>query len=92
MKQLCGELGISKSMQDAPHQDGKSHEGGSENLVSGLQRLLAESKERDRDNVNLHNSINGLIAAMNEDMRKNAEMRSAYSQSFCLSPFWASAN
>ena len=85
MKQLCGELDMSKPMRDAPHQDGKNQEGGPESLVSGLQRLLAESKKRDRDNVNLHSSIDGLIAAMNEDMRKNAEMRSAYSQSLCPS-------
>jgi hypothetical protein len=47
-------------------------------LLQGIRRLAEESKRRDRDSAHLHSTMNGLVAALNEDMRKNAEMRNTY--------------
>ncbi|KAI0277401.1 hypothetical protein BGY98DRAFT_934432 [Russula aff. rugulosa BPL654] len=48
-------------------------------LLQGIRRLAEESKQRDRDSAHLLGTVNGLVAALNEDMRKNAEMRNTYS-------------
>ena len=47
-------------------------------LLQGIRRLAEESKRRDRDSAHLLGTMNGLVAALNEDMRKNAEMRNTY--------------
>jgi hypothetical protein len=47
-------------------------------LLQGIRRLAEESKQRDRDSAHLLGTVNGLVAALNEDMRKNAEMRNTY--------------
>ena len=49
-------------------------------LLQGVRRLAEDSKRRDRDSAHLVSTMNGLVAALNEDMRKNAEMRNAYSK------------
>jgi hypothetical protein len=47
-------------------------------LLQGIRGLAEESKRRDRDSAHLLGTMNGLVAALNEDMRKNAEMRNTY--------------
>jgi hypothetical protein len=49
-------------------------------LLQSMRMLTADSQRRNRDSAHLLSTMNGLVAALNEDMRKNAEMRSAYSK------------
>jgi hypothetical protein len=49
-------------------------------LLQSVQKLIADNQRRDRDSTHLLTTMNGLAAALNEDMRKNAEMRNAYSK------------
>jgi hypothetical protein len=49
-------------------------------LLQNMRMLTADSQRRKRDSAHLLSTMNGLVAALNEDMRKNAEMRSAYSK------------
>lgn len=49
-------------------------------LLQGVRKLIADNQRRDRDSAHLLTTMNGLTAALNEDMRKNAEMRNAYSK------------
>jgi hypothetical protein len=56
-------------------------------LLQVIRTLAEDSKRRDRDSAHLVSKMNGLVAALNEDMRKNSEMRNAYSKaiaSFCI--------
>lgn len=48
-------------------------------LLQSVRKLIADNQRRDRDSAHLLTTMNGLAAALNEDMRKNAEMRNAYS-------------
>ena len=47
--------------------------------MSDIKQLLIENKEREHNTANLHASVNGLIAAVQEDMRHSAETRSMLS-------------
>ncbi|KAH9012141.1 hypothetical protein EDB84DRAFT_1537123 [Lactarius hengduanensis] len=47
-------------------------------VLRSVQKLIADNLRRDRDSAHLLTTMNGLAAALNEDMRKNAEMRNAY--------------
>ena len=49
-------------------------------LLQSVRKLITDNQRRDRDSAHLLTTMNGLAAALNEDMRKNAEMRSAYSK------------
>jgi hypothetical protein len=49
-------------------------------LLQSMRMLAADSQRRDRDSAHLVSTMNGLVAALNEDMRKNAEMRNVYSK------------
>jgi hypothetical protein len=49
-------------------------------LLQSVRKLIADNQQRDRDSTHLLTTMNGLAAALNEDMRKNAEMRNAYSK------------
>lgn len=58
-------------------EDGVSQPGGS--LLADVRKLLTETKGREENSVALHASVNGLIAAVQEDLRKNAEARNVLS-------------
>jgi hypothetical protein len=49
-------------------------------LLQSVRMLTTDGQRRNRDSAHLLSTMNGLVAALNEDMRKNAEMRSAYSK------------
>ncbi|KAL1942035.1 hypothetical protein VTO73DRAFT_6565 [Trametes versicolor] len=71
VQQLCQTLGPVSELQDIP-QDGEAPPG---NLLSDIRRLLVQHQERDEHTATLHTSVNGLVAAVQEDMRRNAEAR-----------------
>ncbi|THH15640.1 hypothetical protein EW146_g4865 [Bondarzewia mesenterica] len=78
VQHLCKSVGIANELQD--EDEGNNAEAGdqSETLLGSIRQLVADGKMREQDSANLQRAIDGLIAAMNEDMRKNAEMRNAY--------------
>ncbi|KAA1473948.1 hypothetical protein DENSPDRAFT_931311 [Dentipellis sp. KUC8613] len=83
VKQLCRELGTGDDDDTTEMADvgagGDGGEGGPPKTIMGdLRRFLVDSEARGRDTAKLQTTVDGLIAAMNEDMRKNAEMRNAY--------------
>lgn len=78
VQQLCTELGPSQTVGD----DGQPVQQGS--LLSEIRQLLVENKGREDGVVALHGSVNGLMAAVEEDIRQGAEMRNGFSK-FCLS-------
>lgn len=82
VQQLCQTLGPVSELQDIP-QDGEAPPG---NLLSDIRRLLVQHQERDEHTATLHTSVNGLVAAVQEDMRRNAEARNQISEqaAFCL--------
>ena len=84
VQRLCKTLGNIDELQGNPEDPGDADAGGSHTetrtftLLQGIRRLVDESKRRDRDSAHLLGTMNGLVAALNEDMRKNAEMRNTY--------------
>lgn len=80
VQKLCKALGNIDEFQGDPEGDAGASETATFTLLQGIRRLAEDSKRRDRDSVHLHSTMNGLVAALNEDMRKNAEMRNTYSR------------
>lgn len=84
VQKLCKALGNIDELQEGGDAEGNAEAGGDRTatftLLQGVQRLAEDSKRRDRDSAHLVGTMNGLVAALNEDMRKNAEMRNAYSK------------
>ena len=84
VQKLCEALGNIDELQEGGDADGTAETGGdrtaTSTLLQGVRRLAEDSKRRDRDSAHLVSTMNGLVAALNEDMRKNAEMRNAYSK------------
>jgi hypothetical protein len=84
VQKLCKTLGNIDELQGDPEgpvdaDAGAGHmETQTFTLLQGIRRLAEESKRRDRDSAHLLGTMNGLVAALNEDMRKNAEMRNTY--------------
>ncbi|KAI0645933.1 hypothetical protein C8Q79DRAFT_725229 [Trametes meyenii] len=72
VQQLCKELGPVPELQDTP-EEGEGPPAGS--LLSDIRRFLVQHKEREESTTVLHNSVNGLMAAVQEDLRRNAEAR-----------------
>ncbi|KAI0075117.1 hypothetical protein K474DRAFT_1773484 [Panus rudis PR-1116 ss-1] len=74
VQQLCKELGPVMELQDsAPEEAGEGQRRG--NLLADIRQFLIQCKERE-DNTNiLQASVNGLMAAVQEDLRRNAEAR-----------------
>ncbi|OCH92336.1 hypothetical protein OBBRIDRAFT_886367 [Obba rivulosa] len=68
VQQLCRELGT------MPTQDGEILHTG---LLSDIRTFLAENRAREDNSASLQSSVNGLIAAVHEDLRTNAEARNA---------------
>ncbi|KAH9942484.1 uncharacterized protein BXZ73DRAFT_74735 [Epithele typhae] len=85
VQQLCRDLGPVQELQDAPpnDRDDLGDEGEpklvyeSGGLLSDVRKLLVQNMEREQSNVELHASMGGLIAAVQEDMRRNAETRNS---------------
>jgi hypothetical protein len=84
VQKLCKTLGNIDELQGDPEGPGDADAGAGRmetrtfTLLQGIRRLAEESKRRDHDSAHLHSTMNGLVAALNEDMRKNAEMRNTY--------------
>lgn len=74
IQQLCAELGPVETVGE----DGKPVAHGS--LLSDVRQLLLESKGRDDSVVALHDSVNGLVVAVQEDLRQTAEVRNTFSE------------
>ncbi|KAI0665931.1 hypothetical protein C8Q78DRAFT_1198711 [Trametes maxima] len=72
VQQLRKELGPVPELQDTP-EEGDAPPAGS--LLSDIRRFLVQHKEREENTTVLHNSVNGLMAAVQEDLRRNAEAR-----------------
>ncbi|KAI0369683.1 hypothetical protein BV20DRAFT_346272 [Pilatotrama ljubarskyi] len=72
VQQLCQDLGPVPELQDAEEEGDKPPAG---NLLSDIRTFLVQHKERQEDTAALHTSVNGLIAAVQEDLRRNAEAR-----------------
>ncbi|PCH43387.1 hypothetical protein WOLCODRAFT_164398 [Wolfiporia cocos MD-104 SS10] len=75
VQQLCKDLGPVMELQDAENGDGDGEPQPAGSLLSDIRRLLVENKGRDEQVTRLHASVNGLIAAVQEDLRRNAEAR-----------------
>ena len=81
VNKVCQELGISNGLIDTTIEGSEAqHDEPRATIIGSIRELLADTKTREQDSMNLQTAINGLIAALNEDMRKNAEMRNAYSE------------
>ena len=84
VQKLCKTLGNIDELQGDPEDPGDADAGAGDTenrtftLLQGIQKLAEESKRRDRDSTHLLGTMNSLVAALNEDMRKNAEMRNTY--------------
>lgn len=48
-------------------------------LLADIRRLLVENRGREEDTAMLQSSVNGLMAAVQEDLKRNAEARNAIS-------------
>ena len=89
VQQLCKELGPVTELHDAPpgteagegeddeEGDGECAHPGGGSLLSDVRRLLVQNQERERHSADMHAAVTGLVAAVQEDMRRNAEARSA---------------
>ena len=74
MQQLCAELGTTQGVG----QDGQPVlQGG---LLSDVRQAPVESKGREDGVMALHGSINDLMAAVQEGLRQNAELRHGFSE------------
>jgi hypothetical protein len=78
VQKLCKALGNIDEPQGDPEGDAGASQTATFTLLQGIRRLAEDSKRRDRDSAHLLGTMNGLVAALNEDMRKNAEMRNTY--------------
>ncbi|KAI0040032.1 hypothetical protein FA95DRAFT_1566759 [Auriscalpium vulgare] len=75
VQKLCEGIGAVDELRDAPKAPEDRDQPG---LLGALNKLLAEGEVRNRDSAALQSTLDGLAAALNDDMRKNAEMRSTY--------------
>ncbi|KAF8265235.1 hypothetical protein EI94DRAFT_1804674 [Lactarius quietus] len=79
VQKLCKALGSVEELRDSPEGDANADQtAGTMTLLQNVRKLIADNQRRDRDSTHLLSTMNGLAAALNEDMRKNAEMRNAY--------------
>ena len=78
VQKLCKTLGNIDELQGDPEGGAGASQTPTFTLLQGIQRLDEDNKRRDRDSAHMLGTMNGLVAALNEDMRKNAEMRNTY--------------
>lgn len=75
MQQLCKDLGPRENSRE----DGEAQpESGG--LLEQVRKLLTETRSREDDSATLHETMHGLIATVQEDLRKNTEAQSAISK------------
>ncbi|THH31346.1 hypothetical protein EUX98_g2854 [Antrodiella citrinella] len=78
VQHLCKELGPIPElqvMQNVSHGEGRGPSQESSNLLSDIRRLLVTSQEREGNTLALEASVNGLVAAVHEELRRGAESR-----------------
>ncbi|KAI9067413.1 hypothetical protein FKP32DRAFT_1664365 [Trametes sanguinea] len=75
VQQLCKELGPIEELQDVSEGDERKPSG---NLLSDIRKFLAQHQEREDCTANLNASVNGLVAAVQEDLQRNAEARNVF--------------
>ena len=84
VQQLCKELGPVTELQDAaPGEDGQipgEHQEHSSSLLSDIRRFLIKNQDREESTAILQASVNGLVAAVQEDLRRNSEARNQLSK------------
>jgi len=80
VQKLCKALGNIDDLQNDPEGEAGADQMATFTLLQGIRKLAEDSKRRNRDSTHLVSTMHGLVAALNEDMRKNAEMRNAYSK------------
>ncbi|TFY62053.1 hypothetical protein EVJ58_g4106 [Rhodofomes roseus] len=73
VQMLCKELGPVEELQE-PAEDGQEQPPKG-SLLADVRKLLVEAKGKEESSVVLHAAVNGLIAAVQEDLKKNAEAR-----------------
>jgi hypothetical protein len=78
VQKLSKTLGNIDELQGDPEVDAAASQTPTFTLLQGIRRLAEDNKRRDRDSAHILWTMNGLVAAINEDMRKNAEMRNTY--------------
>ncbi|KAI0746026.1 hypothetical protein C8Q76DRAFT_665452 [Earliella scabrosa] len=71
VQQLCNELGPVPELQDGAD----IGEAPSGSLLTDIRKLLIQNNEREQSATQLHASMNGLVAAVQEDLRRSAEAR-----------------
>ena len=91
VQKLCKALGGVDELQDGPEEGDANADqtAATMTLLQSVRKLIADNQRRDRDSAHLLTTMNGLAAALNEDMRKNAKMRNAYSTFNAISIFFA---
>lgn len=80
VQQLCKELGPVLEPTQALDPEGQLVPQEESSLLADVRKLLVENMERDSGASMLHESVNGLMAAVQEDMRRNAENQNAFSE------------
>ena len=78
VQKLCKTLGNIDEFQGDSEGDAAASQTPTFTLLQGIRGLAEDNKRRDRDSTHILGTMNGLVAALNEDMRKNAEMRNTY--------------
>ncbi|KAI8993883.1 hypothetical protein BD414DRAFT_534966 [Trametes punicea] len=71
VQQLCRDLGPLEDRSDTEGDDAQRPR----NVLSDMRLFLEQHKEREENTATLQASVNGLIAAVQEDLRRNAEAR-----------------
>ncbi|KAI0762106.1 hypothetical protein BD413DRAFT_643915 [Trametes elegans] len=75
VQQLCQDLGPVPELQDGEQSEDGSPCG---SLLSDIRKFLVQHKEREENTASMQTSVNGLIAAVQEDLRRNAEARNLF--------------
>jgi hypothetical protein len=78
IQKLRKALGDVDELPGRPEEDPSAGQTATSTLLQSMRMLAADSQRRGCDSAHLLSTMNGLVAALNEDMRKNAEMRNAY--------------
>lgn len=91
--QLCKELGPITELQD-PTPGGENGEPRehSSSLLSDIRMFLVQNQDREESTAMLQASVNGLVAAVQEDLRRNAEARNSLSKCNNVRPLFYEAH
>ncbi|KAI0690521.1 hypothetical protein BC835DRAFT_1364126 [Cytidiella melzeri] len=78
VEQLCADLGPMQSTTE----DGRPIQHNP--ILSDIRQLLVENKGRDENMLALHGSVNGLMAAVQENLQQGVELRNTFNQDAIL--------